>query len=506
MSSAADIVLINPGGRQRAYQRLANDLAAVENPVWPGLIATFLRGKGFAPAIIDANALGLSPRETAEQANGIEPRVVAIVAYGHNPSASTQVMPAAREIAEELRELNSALPIVMLGGHVAALPERTLEEEPCDIVCTGEGTYALADLLAAYGQSARPDLSKVRGILYRDGGQVQKTAPAPFVSELDAEMPGIAWDLLPMQSYRAHNWHCFDDVHDRSPYASIYTTLGCPHRCTFCCIQAPFKEGERALGYKPSVNSYRRWSPDAVLAELDRLVQDYGVRNVKFADELFVLNPKHVHGIADGIIERRYDLNIWAYARVDSIKPGMLDKLRRAGVRWLALGIEAGSAKVRDDVSKGFAPEKLQAVIREIESAGIYTIGNYIFGLPEDDLESMQETLDLALELRCEMANFYCAMAYPGSALYRQAVSEGWRLPAEWSGYSQFSRDTLPLPTRHLSGPEVLAFRDAAFTKYFQDPYYLAKVERVFGVQTRQHIEDMAARPLVREHLVETPA
>ena len=79
----------------------------------------------------------------------------------------------------------------------------------------------------------------------------------------------------------------------------------------------------------------------------------------------------------------------------------------------------------------------------------------------------MQETLDLALELNTEFANFYSAMAYPGSPLYQQAVANGWPLPATWSGYSQHAVDTLPLPTRHLPAGEVLKFRDHAFQQYF---------------------------------------
>ena len=100
-------------------------------------------------------------------------------------------------------------------------------------------------------------------------------------------------------------------------------------------------------------------------------------------------------------------------------------------------------------------------------------IGNYIFGLPEDDLDSMQETLDLAIELKTEFANFYSAMAYPGSPLYRQAIAHGWPLPETWSGYSQHSVDTLPLPTRHVPASEVLKFRDDAFRTYFADQSYL---------------------------------
>src|SRR6202008_387444 len=100
------------------------------------------------------------------------------------------------------------------------------------------------------------------------------------------------------------------------------------------------------------VNSYRFWTPKRVIEEIDLLVNTYGVRNIKFADEMFVLNVRHVNSICDLIIERGYDLNVWAYARVDTVKDSMLDKLKRAGFHWLALGIEAADETVLTDVDK----------------------------------------------------------------------------------------------------------------------------------------------------------
>jgi radical SAM superfamily enzyme YgiQ (UPF0313 family) len=312
-------------------------------------------------------------------------------------------------------------------------------------------------------------------------------------------MPGIAWDLLPMERYRAHNWHCLGHL-QRSPYASLYTTLGCPYKCSFCCIQAPFKSGEAALGLKTTSNSYRFWSPKRVADDLEMLRDRYGVRNVKFADEMFVLNRRHVEGICDELIARKLDLNIWAYARVDTVKEGMLDKLKRAGFTWLAFGIEAANARVRDDVQKGFDQEDIFRTIEQVRSAGIHVIGNYIFGLPEDDLETMQQTQDMALDLNCEFANFYCAMAYPGSPLYREAVAHGWPLPKTWNGYSQHAVDSLPLPTKYLSTAQVLRFRDAAFQTYYTSPRYLELVEGKFGRATVEHLREMTVHKLERKY------
>ncbi|HXD86050.1 MAG TPA: radical SAM protein [Urbifossiella sp.] len=499
MSTQLDVVLINPCSRPQVYQSLGASLTAIENPVWAGLMATFCRLKGLSVAIIDAEAEGIDHREVAARAEELKPVLAAVVVYGHQPSASTQIMTAAGQVASAIKQNTPQQPVLMLGGHVAALPERTLIEEAADFVAAGEGLFTLTALVEAL-KSPTPQFHRVPGLWYRDRGQVRLVPGRPLLTELDRDMPAVAWDLLPMAKYRAHNWHCLDG-RDRQPYAAIYTTLGCPYHCSFCCIQAPFKSGEEAAGVKSNVNTYRAWSPDKVIEQIDTLVNRYGVRNIKIADEMFVLNRKHVVGICDRIIERGYDLNIWAYTRVDTIKDGMLNKLKAAGFNWLAIGIEAGDGRVRADVDKAFGQDDVYRVIEQVRSAGINVIGNYIFGLPEDDHDTMQATLDMAIDLNCEFANFYSAMAYPGSPLYTLAVRQGLPLPLEWTGYSQHSRDCLPLPTRYLPARDVLRFRDDAFNTYYAHPRYLGMVERKFGTETVGQIRRMTNHRLERDLL-----
>ena len=495
-----DVLLINPGGRREVYQSLGDTLTAIEPPVWAGLMATFVQRRGFTAEILDVEAEDSTPEETADLVIDKKPSLTAVVVYGHQPSASTQNMPAAGAVCTAIKQRDPNAKLLLVGGHVAALPERTLREEDVDFVCGGEGPYTLVELLEALKGGRPEDLRKVRGLWYWEGTQAQSNPPSPIVGNLDEEMPELAWDLLPMEKYRAHNWQCFGDL-QRQPYGSLYTTLGCPYRCTFCCIQAPFKSGEAVLGLNERVNSYRFWHPDSVIAQIDKLVNKYGVRNLKIADEMFVLNRRHVEGICDRIIERGYDLNIWAYARVDTVKDGMVDKLKAAGFNWLAFGIEAASEKVRDDVQKGFDQDLAFRTIESVRDAGINVAANFIFGLPEDDTETMQASLDMALELNCEVANFYSTMAYPGSQLYTQALQQNWPLPEEWSGYSQHSLDSLPLSTKHLSGPQVLRFRDHAFQVYFNHPKYLDMIARKFGSETVKEIKEMTSHKLVRQHV-----
>jgi anaerobic magnesium-protoporphyrin IX monomethyl ester cyclase len=483
-----DIVLINAGDRKQVYQDLAADFSAVEPPFWIAAIASYLRNEGFAVQIVDAGAENIVPEETAHRVSKINPHLAAVFVYGSQPSASTQNMTIAGKICAELKRVTSSK--VAIGGlHSSALPKRTLEEESVDFVIEGEGPFTLATLLSLL-RSAKRDYAGVPGLWYFDNGTVKNNSRAPLIKDLDKIMPVAAWDLLPMQSYRAHNWHCFDDMDHRTPYAALYTSLGCPFSCIFCCINAPF--GKPGIRYR---------DPGLVVGEMELLRTKYGVRNIKIIDELFVYDERHYMRILDSIIRRDLDLNIWAYGRVDTVKQNNLKKMKKAGINWLALGIESGNPVVRSRASKRMGANDIKEIVRNIQDAGIRVMGNYIFGLPDDTFETMQETFDMAAELNCEFANFYCAMAYPGSKLYEIAVKEGWRLPDEWHGFSQHSYEIFPLSTKYVGAQEVLRFRDDAFHRYFESPAYLEMIERKFGNRVKEHVREMTRKRLKRKVL-----
>jgi radical SAM superfamily enzyme YgiQ (UPF0313 family) len=179
-----------------------------------------------------------------------------------------------------------------------------------------------------------------------------------------------------------------------------------------------------------------------------------------------------------------------------------LDVLRRAGVKWLGLGIENPNTILRREIHKdGFHDVRIVDVINQIRGADINVGGNYIFGLPQDTHQSMQETLDFALANMTEMVNMYCAMAYPGSPLFLKAREQGMLLPSSYEGYSQHSYETQNMSNKDLTAAEILAFRDKAWMTYHTDAKYLNMVEKKFGLHARQDIDSTTKIHLKRKLL-----
>ena len=488
-----DVVLIHPNGVHGIYGPLGNELISREQPLWPRLIAGYLLDHGVDVKIIDAECEGLSPKRVADLVAGYAPKLACIVVSGHQPSASTQAMPGAREIAEAINDaatLGSWPDIIMMGNHPSALPVQTLTEEPIDYVIDGEGPLTIMGLL-----EGRP-LGGIPGLVWREVGPDEMTIrqnPLAPLLDIDKDLHGNAWHLLPAPSkYRSHSWQRLGNLSKRSPYAAIHTSLGCAFKCHFCMINV-FQH----------TNRYRMRSPESVVKEMVMLNKEYGVETFKFTDELFVLNKRHTTAICEGIITAGLGdkISSWCYARTDTVDADDLKMFRKAGFDWFALGIESGSETIRNGADKSLSTSEIKNIVRDIEAAGINVIANYIVGLPGETHETIQATQSLSRELNTAFANYYSAMAYPGSKLYDEAIEKGWSLPTTWAGYSQHNEHTLPLATEFLTAAEILASRDRSFDSYFTDPRYLDSITQRFGWEARSHIEKMTGYKLKRNLL-----
>jgi len=403
-----DLLIVNPNNR------IVSPFAGIEPPLWAGIIASYYKEQGQRVAILDAEAEDLTVEQTVEAIKNTNPRMIIIVVMGNNPSASsTPKMKVTKKLVEKIKGYYD---IVVTGLHPSALPIETEMELGVPVL---------------------------KGRIFEG-------------------MPNMPWELLPMDKYRAHNWHCLDGS-PRNPYAVVYTSLGCPFDCSFCNIHALY-DGKHKVWHR---------RPSKVVEEIDLLVNKYKVRNIKFWDELFTLNKEHIEDICNELIKRHYDLNIWAYARVDTVNLDMLTSMKQADINWLAYGFESGSDEVLAKSNKKASKAEAIRAVNITHDAGINIIGNFMFGLPGDTGKTMQETLDFAKGLEVEYANFYVAKAYPGSNIYKGNK--------DWASYSQFGEDD----------SKTNKFRDKAFIEFFTDRDYLDRIENRFGKQAVGHIKTM---------------
>jgi len=393
-----DTLVVNPNNRLNSL------FAAIEPPLWAGLIASNLMHKGETVDILDAEASGLSAEQTTIAIRVLQPKKVIVAVMGNSPSvSSTPKMVATKSLVDLIKNDVST---VVTGLHPSALPERTEEE---------------------------------LGVKVLKGKIFDGTPPMP-------------WTILNPHNYRASNWHCLDGS-SRVPYGVVYTSLGCPFSCSFCNIHTLY--GGRNVWYR---------KPLEVVEEVDVLVQQYGVRNIKVWDELFTLNTEHVVELCNLLIDRKYDLNMWAYARTSRVSMPILVLMRKAGIKWLAYGFESGNNETLAEVNKRATVQETKDAVHMTHLADINIIGNFIFGLGCDE-----ETLELAKSLELEYVNFYDVKPYPGSDLYSGNT--------DWGSYSQYG--------------DGHTFRDEAFVSFFTDERYLQRTAKRFGTQAIRQTKTM---------------
>jgi anaerobic magnesium-protoporphyrin IX monomethyl ester cyclase len=506
-----DVLFVNPGNSKQIYQGLADDYSAIETPTWSLLLAQSCRSVGYSVGILDILAERLTEEQATERIAAINPKLICFVVYGQNPNSGTVNMSGTVKLAKMIKDSNIESPIGLIGSHVQALPIEVLEtEKDIDIIFTNEGVYALWNLLSKDITNI-DELKKVKGIGFRIDDTPHLTLPEKIVpqNKMDEHLPGYAWDLLPYKEkpldlYRAHFWHAEYSHEKRTPFAAIYTSLGCPFRCSFCMINILNRNDNDPVGVASNYSKMRFWSPEFIITEFDKLVE-MGVKTLRISDEMFLLNRKYYVPLCKLLKERGYGdiLSMWAYSRVDTVaKPELLKLVREAGIKWLCLGIESGDKTVRLEVTKGrFEDVDIREVVKRVHDADIEIIANYLFGLPGDSQETMQKTHDLGKELNTIAWNAYAAMALPGSLLYREALEAGHELPSDYAGYSFHSYNTKPLPTEYLQPAEILKFRDEAWHDYHTSEKFLERIQERYGTIAKDNILEMTKIKLKRKIL-----
>jgi radical SAM superfamily enzyme YgiQ (UPF0313 family) len=449
MNRPLDVLFVNADAPAKTYQELSKDYAAIEPPTWLLLLAQSVRAAGFGAGILDANAERLTDEEAVARIGEIAPRLVCFVVYGQNPNSGTTNMEGNLACCTLLKQMHPELPTCFVGSHTSALPREVLKQPCVDFVLLNEGVYALRSLLRT---DFKTGLSAVKGIGHKSNGALELNTPERVVPQelMDVDLPGYAWDLLPYRQqpldlYRAHFWHARYDPALRTPFAAVYTSLGCVFKCDFCMINIVNRvdNDEHVVAANSSI--MRHWSTRFMLNEFEKLAS-MGVQTIRISDEMFFLNKTHYEPLLQGIIERGIPLRTWSYARVDTVREKYLELFRKAGVEWPAVGIESSDQVIRHEISKGtFKVLNIGDVVKGIQAAGINVVANYIFGFPDDTHETMQRTLDYSLELLAEFSNYYPCQALPGSGLYNTAKANNWKLPDTFAGFGFLSYDSEPL-------------------------------------------------------------
>jgi anaerobic magnesium-protoporphyrin IX monomethyl ester cyclase len=501
----SNVCFVIPSSAVKAYQDLSKTYSAIEMPTWACLLASAVRVHGHDPCILDFNAIPLPDEEAVDQIAETKPKLVVFVLYGQNPNSGTTMMIGAKKLATQLKLSHPNLRTAFIGSHTSALPHEVIQYSYVDFAFINEGVYGLLDLLET---DLENNLDKVRGMWFKKNGLSKPTSTGGIVKteDMDRIMPGYAWDLLPkekylLDKYRSHFWHSNFSHENRTPFAAIYTSLGCQFGCNFCMINVVNRTDYNKMITSQDSRGMRFWSSELILKEFEHLYEN-GVSTIRISDEMFFLNKRYYVPILEGLIDRGLKFNIWAYARIDSVRKDQLELFKKAGVNWLCLGIEAGNQNVRLEIEKGkFQDIDIRQVCKQIKDADINILGNYMFGFPNDTYDTMQETFDLATELNCEHANFYAAMALPGSPLYMYALQNDWELPKKFEEYAFLSYESIPLRTKTLSGAEVLKFRDEKWHEYFSNTTYLNLVEKKFGLENRKNVEELAKIKLKRKIL-----
>jgi len=487
-----DLVLIKPNDKKNVYGTVPDKYTAIDPPYWLALMGGYLRDKGVKVMLLDAEHANEDPVKTARRVSQLNPHLVGILSIGSNLTACTWKMHGTGILAQAIKQV-SEVPIFLWGQHVSALPERTLREEACEFVVIGEGLDTVYDLVMML-RAGDTEFESIDGLWYRrSDGYISGNNRIQYIRDLDA-LPVDGWDLLEDNHYRNHQHFAFEDLSKRDRYGCIATSLGCPYQCTYCAISR--FSGEKNIRYK---------TPERAIEEVDYWVKRHNVYYLRVYDECFTFNKEHVNRFCDLLISRGYSLSLWINARTDLVDEALLAKLYKAGVRWIGYGFESGSSRVRGTVRKDqYTVDQIRRCVKMTHDAGISICSNFMFGLPDDDYETMEETLKLARELCCEYPNFYCTMPYPGSKLYEDCVRDGSVLPDSWLGYTQLGYECHPMATKYLTPAQALAFRDRAFDRFFENnDTYFNNLRNKFGDEPVNLVKNMLTHKLRRRLLEE---
>ena len=401
------VLFINPGVRKETQHPLLNSMVFTSPPLGLGYIAAYLRQqhKDIDLKIIDEAVTFLSDEMLENEiCKGTKPMIVGI-------SCLTATFSRAKEIAGKIKARRKDITVIFGGVHSTALPEECLMTGYVDIVVRHEGEVTMSEIYESILRGKQVD--DIKGISYIKEGKYYQTS----------DRPPINLDILPRFPYEF-----FDkNMKSYSDFGLLVTSRGCPFDCIFC-------SNRLVTG-----RTYRAFSSDTVINQIDTLVNKYEQKSIFFADDNFVSDKERFFDLLDSIMQR--DLHKKAFfiaqLRADEMSDEILEPMRKANFKMLSCGIETASERLLELISKRESIEEVKKGIRLAKSKGFLTNATFIYGLPSETKEDRKLSARLSRELPLDSARFNIATPYPGTRLNEIAKNENRLIIAnDWKNFN----------------------------------------------------------------------
>ena len=436
--SKAEIVLINPNAGVESVSKIGISTP----PLGLGYIASVLRKNGFKVKIIDDIVEKLDFSTLIKKIKNCI--IVGI-------TSTTPTFNAALKYARKIKEKLPNIFTILGGVHVSFLPYDALKHEYVDAVCIGEGEYTMLEVAERVEKGK--SLEGVKGMMYRDknSNRIVNCGKREFISNLD-ELPFPAFDLMPLDKYSllGKKLECFP----------MMTSRGCPFNCRYCSSSLFFGKKFRARSAKNIVD------------EMEWLINDFGAKHIAFSDDTFTLNRKRVEEICNEIKRRNIDITWSCSSRVDTVNENLLRNMKASGCEAIYYGIESANPAVLQYYRKNITPEKARDAVKITKKIGISTICSFIIGAPFETEEDIKRTLNFAIKLNPDYAQFSILTPYPGTELYKEAERENLLLT---KNFSEYTAGKPVLRNKFLSPEELKRLLHYCYRKFYLRPSFILK-------------------------------
>jgi anaerobic magnesium-protoporphyrin IX monomethyl ester cyclase len=361
-------------------------------------------------------------------------------------STATPSIESDLALAKEIKRIDSGITTAVFGTHVTALAGECLEKtEGLDFVVRNEPEESI--VAVAESLQNRTPLRDISGISYKDSdGRVMHNPQRPFVRDLDS-LPIPAWHLLDLDRYRLPL--------KGDKFLILSPVRGCPYLCNFCTAQTYYGK------------KLRKKSVPKVMEEIEYIIDRFGISQFFVWADTFTADRGYVMEFCQAVKDRKLEIGWTCNSRVDTVDGTLLETMARAGCWMISYGIESGNQEILDQVKKKITLRQCRTAVRMAKAAGIKVAGHFVLGFPGETEEILEETLAFALSLDMDMAQFYCAVPFPGSSLFEMARAQGW---IEGRRFDEFRQDNAVMNLPGLSPSTVNDYRKRAFRRFYLRP------------------------------------